>query len=115
MVPTVRPSGNTSILAPTRCGVDPFAETIVTSAASSPRSSACVRASNTSWDMWGDYNAGGSKFCVLGAGCWFKVLGSRFEPGTQNPGPAPRTQHPEPRTGVFHTVPLVLFRLETIR
>ena len=51
MVPTVRPSGNTSIFAPTRCGVEPLADTIVTSAASSPRSSAFVSASKTSWDM----------------------------------------------------------------
>ena len=33
MVPTIRPSANTSILAPTRCGVEPMVETIVTRAA----------------------------------------------------------------------------------
>ena len=37
MVPTMRPSPKTSILAPTRCGVEPVVETIVTSAAASPR------------------------------------------------------------------------------
>ena len=37
MVPTVRPSANTSIFAPARCGVDPLARTTVTSAAGSPR------------------------------------------------------------------------------
>src|SRR5206468_10886897 len=48
MVPTIRPSPNTSIFAPIRCGVDPVVETIVTSAAGSPRSSASVTAANTS-------------------------------------------------------------------
>ena len=33
MVPTVRPSANTSIFAPARCGVEPLARTTVTSAA----------------------------------------------------------------------------------
>src|SRR4051812_5078275 len=49
MVPTMRPSAKTSILAPTRCGVDPVVETMVTSAAGSPRSSASVTAEKTSW------------------------------------------------------------------
>src|SRR6202140_161204 len=51
MVPTIRPSPNTSILAPTRCGVDPCVATIVTSAAGSPRSSASATAAKTSWFM----------------------------------------------------------------
>ena len=66
MVPTVRPSGKTSILAPTRCGVEPLADTMVTSAASSPRSSACVSASKTSWDMYGDYRAGAGALVLTG-------------------------------------------------
>ena len=44
-----RPSANTSILAPMRCGVEPVVATIVTSAAGSPRSSASATAANTSW------------------------------------------------------------------
>src|SRR5205814_7467033 len=56
MVPTVRPSANTSILAPTRWGVEPCADTIVTSAASSPRSSASVSAVKTSCDMKLNYS-----------------------------------------------------------
>src|SRR5947209_16258931 len=52
MVPTIRPSEYTSILAPTRCGVDPVVETIVTSAAGSPRSSASATAAKTSWFTW---------------------------------------------------------------
>src|SRR3954471_704759 len=48
MVPTMRPSPNTSILAPTRCGVDPVVATMVTSAAGSPRSSAAATAAKTS-------------------------------------------------------------------
>src|ERR1041384_997325 len=49
MVPAMRPSGYTSILAPTRCGVDPCAATMVTSATSSPRSSALTSSVRTSW------------------------------------------------------------------
>src|SRR5215467_13029788 len=49
MVPTIRPSPKTSILAPTRWGVEPRADTIVTSAAGSPRSSASATAAKTSW------------------------------------------------------------------
>src|SRR5262245_18741344 len=49
MVPTMRPSPKTSIFAPTRCGVEPVVDTMVTSAASSPRSSASATAANTSW------------------------------------------------------------------
>src|SRR5688572_27418555 len=45
----MRPSPKTSILAPTRCGVEPFDDTIVTSAASSPRESASPSAAKTSW------------------------------------------------------------------
>jgi hypothetical protein len=45
----IRPSGYTSILAPTRCGVDPWAATMVTSATSSPRSSALTSSVRTSW------------------------------------------------------------------
>src|SRR5437867_7464115 len=48
MVPTIRPSAKTSILAPTRCGVEPVVETIVTSAAGSPRSRAAATAAKTS-------------------------------------------------------------------
>ena len=48
MVPIVRPSGNTSILAPARCGVDPFDRTTVTSATGSPRRSASAAAARTS-------------------------------------------------------------------
>src|SRR5215471_2599840 len=48
IVPTIRPSGKTSILAPVRCGVEPLARTIVTSAAGSPRSSADAAAGRTS-------------------------------------------------------------------
>jgi hypothetical protein len=48
MVPTVRPSRNTSILAPTRCGVEPVVDTIVTRAAGSPRSRASATAAKTS-------------------------------------------------------------------
>src|SRR5437899_1528726 len=48
MVPTVRPSANTSIFAPVRCGVEPLERTIVTSAAGSPRSSAAAAAGRTS-------------------------------------------------------------------
>src|SRR4051794_7814104 len=55
MVPTSRPSPKTSIFAPTRCGVDPVVETMVTSAAGSPRSSASATAANTSRFISGDY------------------------------------------------------------
>src|SRR5262245_18491478 len=55
MVPTRRPSPNTSILAPTRCGVEPVVETMVTSAAGSPRSSASATAAKTSWFICSDY------------------------------------------------------------
>src|SRR5437773_4197217 len=55
MVPTVRPSANTSILAPTRWGVDPVVDTIVTSAAGSPRSSASETAAKTSRFISDDY------------------------------------------------------------
>jgi hypothetical protein len=48
-VPTVRPSANTSIFAPTRCGVEPVDAVIVTSATSSPRWSASASAAKTSW------------------------------------------------------------------
>src|SRR5881396_3001848 len=48
MVPTIRPSPKTSIFAPTRCGVEPVVDTIVTSAACSPRSSASATAAKTS-------------------------------------------------------------------
>jgi hypothetical protein len=48
MVPTVRPSANTSIFAPARCGVEPLARTTVTSAAASPRASASAAAARTS-------------------------------------------------------------------
>src|SRR6186713_674072 len=44
----MRPSAKTSIFAPTRCGVEPVVETMVTSAAGSPRSSASETAANTS-------------------------------------------------------------------
>jgi hypothetical protein len=47
----VRPSAKTSIFAPTRCGVEPVEEVIVTSATSSPRWSASDSAANTSWFM----------------------------------------------------------------
>src|SRR5260221_14643980 len=47
MVPTIRPSANTSIFAPTRCGVEPVARTMVTSALGSPRSSAAAAAGRT--------------------------------------------------------------------
>src|SRR5688572_31148052 len=43
----VRPSAKTSIFAPTRCGVEPLARTIVTSALGSPRSSAAAAAGRT--------------------------------------------------------------------
>src|SRR4051812_1782316 len=55
MVPTVRPSPNTSIFAPTRWGVEPVVETIVTSAAGSPRSSAAATAAKTSRFTRDDY------------------------------------------------------------
>src|SRR4029079_1065830 len=55
MVPTMRPSPKTSILAPTRCGVEPVVDTIVTSAAGSPRSSASATAAKTSWFISLDY------------------------------------------------------------
>src|SRR5438309_9332415 len=58
MVPTIRPSEYTSILAPTRCGVEPVVETIVTSAAGSPRSSAADTAAKTSRFICGDYRSG---------------------------------------------------------
>src|ERR1051325_9801654 len=57
----MRPSPNTSIFAPTRCGVDPVVDTIVTSAADSPRSSASATAANTSWFIWRDYDTPPSK------------------------------------------------------
>src|SRR6187200_119715 len=44
----MRPSAKTSIFAPTRCGVEPVVEMMVTSAAGSPRSSASATAANTS-------------------------------------------------------------------
>src|SRR5580765_6992253 len=66
----MRPSANTSILAPTRWGVEPVVATIVTSAAASPRSSAAVTAAKTSWFIpYGDYRAGdkdGSSRCHEG-------------------------------------------------
>src|SRR5262249_46289762 len=43
------------IFAPTRCGVEPVVETIVTSAAASPRSSASATAAKTSWFTVADY------------------------------------------------------------
>src|SRR6266545_3365774 len=48
IVPTVRPSGHTSIFAPARCGVEPCARTTVTSATLSPRASASDAAASTS-------------------------------------------------------------------
>ena len=48
MVPTMRPSAYTTILAPAFCGVEPSVETTVTSAAGSPPCSAASAASNTS-------------------------------------------------------------------
>src|SRR5262245_1661705 len=76
----MRPSPKTSILAPTRCGVDPVVETIVTSAASSPRSSASATAENTSWFIgYRDYRADAAVhaagFSVLSS-CLRSVLGS---------------------------------------
>src|SRR5436190_24032272 len=44
----MRPSAKTSILAPTRCGVEPLARTMVTSALGSPRSRAAAAAGRTS-------------------------------------------------------------------
>src|SRR3954463_15087031 len=61
MVPTMRPSPNTSILAPTRCGVEPVVATMVTSAAGSPRSSAAATAAKTSRFINGNYSA-----CIAG-------------------------------------------------
>src|SRR5450631_2730258 len=57
MVPTMRPSAKTSIFAPTRCGVEPVVETMVTSAAASPRSSAAATAAKTSRFIYGDYRS----------------------------------------------------------
>src|SRR6185312_15502434 len=51
----MRPSAKTSILAPTRWGVDPVVDTIVTSAAGSPRSSASATAAKTSRFISVDY------------------------------------------------------------
>src|SRR5437763_16146676 len=56
MVPTVRPSLYTSIFAPTRCGVEPVVDTIVTSAAGSPFSRASETAAKTSWFTDSDYS-----------------------------------------------------------
>src|SRR5215471_14037844 len=61
MVPTRRPSPNTSILAPTRCGVEPVVDTMVTSAAGSPRSSASATAAKTSWFICCDYKGAPSE------------------------------------------------------
>src|SRR4051812_19780347 len=61
MVPDIRPSGYTSILAPTRCGVDPCAATMVTSATSSPRSSALTSSLRTSWLIHLSYRTGRRK------------------------------------------------------
>src|SRR5438067_7672444 len=61
MVPTIRPSEYTSILAPTRCGVDPVVDTIVTSAAGSPRSSAAATAAKTSRFICLDYSCRSAK------------------------------------------------------
>src|SRR6266566_7264486 len=58
MVPEIRPSGYTSILAPTRCGVEPCAATMVTSATSSPRSSAFTSSVRTSWLIGLSYRTG---------------------------------------------------------
>src|SRR5689334_2355367 len=55
MVPTVRPSLYTSIFAPTRCGVDPVVDTIVTSAAGSPFAIASDTAAKTSLFISRDY------------------------------------------------------------
>src|SRR4051794_17494364 len=52
----MRPSPKTSIFAPTRWGVEPTVETIVTSAAASPRSSAAATAAKTSWFIDRDYS-----------------------------------------------------------
>src|SRR5688572_24169687 len=60
MVPTRRPSAKTSIFAPTRWGVDPRVETIVTRAAASPRSSASATAAKTSRFTGRLYGAGGA-------------------------------------------------------
>src|SRR5437867_3351730 len=57
----MRPSGYTSILAPTRCGVDPCAATMVTSATSSPRSSALTSSLRTSWLIRLSYRTAASK------------------------------------------------------
>src|SRR3954468_11937213 len=56
----MRPSLKTSIFAPTRCGVEPVVDTIVTSAAASPRSSAAATAAKTSWFIGENYRTGGS-------------------------------------------------------
>ena len=56
----MRPSAKTSIFAPTRCGVEPVVDTIVTSAAGSPRSSASATAAKTSWFICCDYTRVGS-------------------------------------------------------
>src|SRR5438874_11768406 len=58
MVPEILPSGYTSILAPTRCGVEPCAATMVTSATSSPRSSALTSSVRTSCDIRVSYRMG---------------------------------------------------------
>src|SRR6185436_7333318 len=61
----MRPSANTSIFAPTRCGVDPVVETMVTRAAGSPRSSAAATAAKTSRFIFRKYSA---------APCWMAGL-----------------------------------------
>src|SRR5437667_10540575 len=84
MVPTMRPSAKTSIFAPIRCGVDPVVDTIVTSAAGSPRSSASVTAANTSRFIDSIIRGG------TGGGSWLSCLKAvqfaelgRFGPGEE--------------------------------
>src|SRR5215831_1892520 len=87
MVPTIRPSPKTSILAPTRCGVEPRAEMIVTSAAGSPRSSASATAAKTSWFTDAIIRAG-----------W---AGGAGRAGREEiPSSEPRVPSPEPRASM---------------